>query len=96
MGKKGKSLFSEIIKSPKIKSAVSFAFSLVYGFLVLFPFFVSFYCFAIPNVLILFIHVLLVFSFRFRFLESYLKRASQPSRLSKYSQLAFFILLYTV
>lgn len=38
MREKGKNLFSEVSKSPEIKSAPSFAFCSVYGFGVLFRF----------------------------------------------------------
>lgn len=59
-GKRGKSLFSEVIKSPKIKSALSFAFcSCLWGlgFVFILFCFILFH-FAIPKVFILSSHML--------------------------------------
>lgn len=65
LGEKGKSFFLEAIRSPQIKSALSFAFCSCLWGLMLFSFcFVSFgFCFAIPKVFILSSHVLLVIPF---------------------------------
>lgn len=93
MGLKETSLLSEITPSAKMKSAFSFAFSLVYGLLVLFS---VCFCFAIPNVLILFTRVFSLFIYGLWLLESHLERFSQSPKLGRYSQLAFFILLYSI
>lgn len=60
LGKKGKSFFSEAIRSPQIKSALSFCLLLLFmGF----DFVLILFCFAIPKVFILSSHVLLVIPF---------------------------------
>lgn len=63
MGGEGKSFSSEVIKSPQIKSALSFAFCSCSWVLFSFCFVSFWFCFSVPKAFFLSSRVLLVFPF---------------------------------